>query len=347
VIAIPELDRDAAARAQSLLDEKTKPRGSLGRIEELAVRLAAMQGTTEIETEPRAVVVMAADHGVSRQGVSAYPREVTAQMVANFAGGGAAISVLGRQMRAETVIVDMGVDAETDWPAAVRRVRLGRGTADVTLGPAMSEADAEAGLAAGIALAGELRSRGIRVVATGDMGIGNTTAAAALACVFTGRSPEAITGRGTGIDDEGLRRKIDVVTRALERHRPDAGAPLATLAALGGFEIAGLAGLILGSAHERMPVVLDGFIAGAAALVARGLAPASVGFMIAAHRSVEPGHAAVLEALGLEPLLDLRLRLGEGTGAVLALPLLDAACRVVREMASFSEAGVARSGGRA
>lgn len=335
-------DEAAAARAAEALDGKTKPPGSLGRLEELAIRLAGIHGRLDFSTEPRTVVVFAADHGVVRRGVSAYPREVTAQMVANFAAGGAAVNVLAREMRAATRIVDVGVDTDAEWPASVVAAKVARGTADMTETAAMTRAEAEAAIELGIGIASALSHEGAALIATGDMGIGNTTAAAALSAAFTGRSPEEVTGRGTGIDDHGLERKRDVVRRALDLHRPDAGDALGTLAAVGGLELAALAGLIVGAAAERLPVVLDGFIAGASALAAVALAPGARASLVAGHRSAEPGHRIVLDHLGLEPLLDLGLRLGEGTGALLALPLLDSAGRILREMASFESAGVSR-----
>jgi nicotinate-nucleotide--dimethylbenzimidazole phosphoribosyltransferase len=337
---IGAVDPKMAAEARRRIDGKTKPPGSLGRIEEVAVRLASIFAGTEFEISPRAVVVLAADHGVARQGVSAYPSAVTAQMVRNFAAGGAAVNVLARQMSARTVIVDMGVAGRNDWPAEVRRCALGPGTADLSVGPAMSEAQAEAGILAGAALVADLCGDGCRLVATGEMGIGNTTAAAALTAVFTGRPAAEATGRGTGLSDEALARKISIVERALDCNRPSPRRPLEALARVGGFEIAGLVGVILGGAAARIPVLLDGFIAGAAALVAVSLSPVAGAYLLAGHRSAETGHGAALAALGLEPLLDLGLRLGEGTGALLALPILDAASRILREMASFESAGV-------
>jgi nicotinate-nucleotide--dimethylbenzimidazole phosphoribosyltransferase len=331
---------EAGSAAQRILDRKTKPLGSLGRLESIAVRLAAIHRTTSFTTSPRAVVVMAADHGVTRQGVSAYPAAVTAQMVHNFAAGGAAISVLSRQMGAATEIVDMGVAGSHAWPASVRRCALGAGTADISEGAAMREDDALRAITTGAAIVAELAGRGCRIVATGDMGIGNTTSAAALTSLFTARPPAEVTGRGAGVAGDALAHKIAVVERALVVNGASAGRPLEALARLGGFEIAGLAGVILGAGAERMAVVLDGFIAGAAALVAAAIAPLALGYMFAGHRSAEPGHSAALATLGLEPILDLGLRLGEGTGAVLALPMLDAAARVLAEMASFESAGV-------
>ncbi len=333
-------DPAPARVAATRLDEKTKPRGSLGRIEALAVKLAGIFGSCDFDTRPRAVVIMAADHGVTAQAVSAYPQQVTAQMVLNFAAGGAAINVLARQMQAETVIVDMGVVGDPCWPSSVYRRAIAPGTADFTVGPAMTREHVEAAIVAGIDIARELAAGGMRVLATGDMGIGNSTAAAALTTVFTRRVPEEVTGRGTGIGDDAFARKLAAIHLALAIHAVDRLRPLDVLACLGGFEIAGLTGLILGAALERLPIVLDGFIAGAAALAAVALAPDSTHFMIAGHRSTEPGHDFALRELGLEPLLDLSLRLGEGTGAVLALPLLDAASRILSEMSTFQSAGV-------
>jgi nicotinate-nucleotide--dimethylbenzimidazole phosphoribosyltransferase len=337
-------DAEAAATAQRVLDGKTKPPGSLGRIEEIAARLASIYRAPRFATSPRAVIVMAADHGVAGQGVSAYPQAVTAQMVHNFAAGGAAINVLARQMQARTEIVDMGVAGANAWPSSVRRCAVGPGTADLSLGPAMTVAEAERAILTGAAIVGELAAAGVRVVATGDMGIGNTTAAAALTAVFTESAPSAVTGRGTGIDERALVTKIAVIERALECNRPSERRPLESLAGVGGFEIAGLVGVILGGAAEKVAVVLDGFIAGAAALVAVALAPAARGYLFAGHRSAEPGHRAALAALRLDPILDLGLRLGEGTGAVLAMPMLDAGARILAEMASFESAGISGPG---
>lgn len=335
-------DGAAGAAAREKIDGKTKPLGSLGRVEEVAVRLASIFGVTEFEITPRAVVILAADHGVARRGVSAYPAAVTAQMVRNFAAGGAAVNVLARQTGARTVIADMGVAGRNDWPPEVRRSAIGAGTADLSAGPAMTEAQAEAAVIAGAGIVDEIRRDGCRLVATGEMGIGNTTAAAALTAVFTGRSPAEVTGRGTGVSDDALARKIAIVERALDLNRPASGRPLEALAGVGGFEIAGLVGVVLGGAAARIPVLLDGFIAGAAALVAAALSPLARSYLFAGHRSAEAGHGAALAALGLEPLLDLGLRLGEGTGALLALPILDAAAGILRDMASFESAGVSR-----
>jgi nicotinate-nucleotide--dimethylbenzimidazole phosphoribosyltransferase len=335
-------DENAGREAQELLDAKTKPRRSLGRLEELACRIAAIRGHVRPDFEP-AIVVVAADHGIAAEGVSAYPQEVTAQMVANFVAGGAAINVLARRAGARLVVVDAGVAMPiVDGP--VRALRLGAATASFASGPAMSRDQALAGLVAGIELAGELAADGIDLLGIGEMGIGNTTSASALAAVFLGVDPGSVCGRGTGLDDEGLARKIETIRRALALQAPDPADPLGVLAAVGGFEIAVLAGLVVGAAANRVPVLLDGFITGAAALVAVRLAPAAAGSLIAAHRSPEPGHAPILEELGLEPLLDLGLRLGEGSGAALALPIVAASLAILGEMATFESAGVSDAG---
>jgi nicotinate-nucleotide--dimethylbenzimidazole phosphoribosyltransferase len=279
---------------------------------------------------------------VAAEGVSAFPQEVTWQMVANFVRGGAAINVLARHAGAEVIVADMGVKQPVDLPG-VRAVRLGAGTGNIAREPAMTRAQAVAGLEAGIAIAEELAARGVTLVATGEMGIANTTPATALAAHFTGARPEELAGRGTGVDDAGLARKVEAVRRALALHGR-AAEPLDALARLGGFEIAGLAGLVLGAAARRVPVVVDGFISSAAALAAVRLAPAAAGYLVAAHRSVEPGHVRVLAALDARPLLDLEMRLGEGTGAALAMHLVEAAIRILREMATFADAGVSDSG---
>jgi nicotinate-nucleotide--dimethylbenzimidazole phosphoribosyltransferase len=333
---------DEAARTAALAawDRKTKPRGSLGRIEELGARIAAVRGAIPAALEP-AVVVAAADHGVAAEGVSAYPQEVTGQMLANFAAGGAAINVLARAAGARLVVVDAGVVTPFEHPL-VRSLRLGPGTASLARGPAMSAAQATEGLLAGAELAVELARDGIGIVALGEMGIGNTTAAGAVTAGLLGLDPTEVCGRGTGLDDEGVARKVDAVRRGLASN-PGRG-PLEMLAGVGGFELAVLAGVALGCAVERIPVLLDGFITGAAALVAARLAFASADAMIAAHRSSEPGHRHVLDALGLEPLLELDLRLGEGSGAALALPLVASALALLRDMATFESAGVSDAG---
>jgi nicotinate-nucleotide--dimethylbenzimidazole phosphoribosyltransferase len=334
---------DVRAAAQRAFDLKTKPRGSLGRLEELAVRIAALQGVAIPPRPEAAIVVVAADHGVAAEGVSAYPSEVTAQMVANFVSGGAAINVLAREAGAELIVVDAGVAVPCDGPG-VRSLRFGAGTASIVAGPAMARDVARAAIEAGEALAAEVVGSGVGLVGVGEMGIGNTTAASALAAALLGVPAELVCGRGTGLDEAGLARKRDAVERALTVNAVDPGDPLGVLAALGGFEIAVLVGVIRGCAAARVPVVLDGFITGAAALAAARLDAATVEAMIASHRSTEPGHALILEALGLEPLLELELRLGEGSGAALAIPIVRASLALLNDMASFDEAGVTDAG---
>ncbi len=332
------------ARAEALrsLDAKTKPRGSLGRLEELAAQIAAIRGDVPRTLRP-AIVVAAGDHGVAAHGVSAYPQEVTAQMVENIAGGGAAVSVLARAFRAGLVVVDAGVAVDVRAPNVVP-LRFGAGTHDMTRGPALERAQAERAVVGGIELAEQLAADCVDVVVLGEMGIGNTTAASALTAALLDRDPASVCGRGTGLDEEGLARKCAAVATALDVNRPRASDPLGVLAAVGGFEIAVLVGVALGAAAARIVVVLDGFISSAAGLVAARLAPAAAGTFIAAHRSAEPGHQLVLDALELEPVLDLRLRLGEGTGAALVLPLLRAAVALFHEMATFADAGVTDAG---
>lgn len=339
-VEIPALDRTAMAAALDRQVVLTKPAGSLGRLEDLSVRLAGIAGRLEVPLRERVVFTLAGDHGVSREGVSAYPREVTAQMVANFLGGGAAINVLAGQMGARVVVADLGVDADLPAHPALRDCKVRRGTDSITAGPAMTRQEALAAVEHGRRLVRDELQRGMDVALTGDMGIGNTTASAALVCAFTGADPDQVVGRGTGVDDAGWERKRAAVKQALAVNRFGLDDPVETLAALGGFEIAGLVGVILEAASHRRPVIIDGFISGAGALVAAALAPDVTGYLIASHRSRELGHQVALDRLGLQPLLDLDLRLGEGTGAVLALPLLEAAVRTLNGMATFGEAGV-------
>lgn len=321
--------------AKRAYDAKTKPRGSLGRLEELGCRLAAIRGFVP-RTLDAVIVVAAGDHGVAREGVSAYPQEVTAQMVANFAAGGAAVNVLARQVGARLIVADAGIAAPFEHES-VRSVRLGAGTANLAEGPAMTAEQVRRGLEAGAALADELRD--VDVVALGDMGIGNTTSASALTAALLGVDASLVCGRGTGLDDAGVARKVETVRRALEVNTGND-----PLTALGGFEIVFLAGLALGCAANRTAVLLDGYITSTAALAATRIDPAVLDVLIASHCSPEPGHALVLDALGLEPLLDLELRLGEGSGAALALPLLRASVAILEEMATFDDAGVTDSG---
>ena len=325
--AIRAPDPACVARAQALLDAKTKPRGSLGRLEELACWLAAVRRSVDLAPPRVAVVVMAGDHGVTAEGVSAYPSEVTAQMLANFGAGGAAINVLARQAGADVVVVDVGSRAPAPVPGVHDR-RVGRGTANLRHEPAMTVSQAVAAIEVGLAVVDDLAARGVDGVALGDMGIGNTTAASCLTVAFTGADAARVTGRGCGIDGAAQAHKVRVVEDACARHLADGPDSLAILARLGGFEIAGLAG----------------FPTTAAAVAAARLAPAAALYCVAAHRSVEPGHEALLAAMDARPLLDLQMRLGEGTGAALALPLLGAAVAILRDMATFADAGVTDAG---
>ena len=327
----------AAANRQELL---TKPRGSLGRLEELSIRVAGMTGDPLPRLQHKAVIVMAGDHGVVEEGVSAYPQDVTAQMVLNFLHGGAAINVFARQAGARVIVVDTGVAADLPADANLIVRKIGHGTANLAKGPAMTRAQARESIISGAEIAEAEIARGVDMLATGDMGIGNTTPSAAIAVVLSGRPIEEIAGRGTGVDEAGLERKISAIRRGLEVNRPDASDGLDVLGKVGGFEIGGLAGAILAAAANRKPVIIDGSISTAAAMIAVCLAPEARNYLIAAHVSEERGHRIMLDWLHLQPLLDLNMRLGEGTGAVLAMNVVEAACRALTEMATFDEAGV-------
>ncbi|MFA1547648.1 nicotinate-nucleotide--dimethylbenzimidazole phosphoribosyltransferase [Actinomadura chokoriensis] len=371
IAAIRPLDGAAMRDARDHQARLTKPPGSLGVLEEVSVRLAGLAGQCPPPLpEPAAVAVFAADHGVHAQGVTPWPQEVTAQMVANFLAGGAVVNAFAAQVGARVSVVDVGVATELDGtepdgtepdgtepdgtgagdaPGLLRR-KIAAGTADMTAGPAMTAGEARRAVETGIEVARELAADGAGCLIAGDMGIANTTASAALIAAFTGLPPEDVTGRGTGIDDATHAHKVEIVRAALARHGLAAGhgaAPMETLAAVGGLEHAAIAGFVLGAAALRVPVVLDGVIAGAAALAAAALCPDALGGCVAGHRSAEPGHAAALRALGLRPLVDLELRLGEGTGALLALPLVQGAVRVLHEVATFDSAGVSEKSGGA
>ncbi|QUL56130.1 nicotinate-nucleotide--dimethylbenzimidazole phosphoribosyltransferase [Paenibacillus tritici] len=335
-------DEQAALRAVLRLNSLTKPPGSLGRLEELAVRLAGISRDEQPSYGKRMVVVMAADHGVCSEGVSAFPQEVTIQMAYNFLNGGAAVNVLARQGGAEVRFVDIGINGDIAHPQLIDR-KVRRGTDNMAAGPAMSREEALRAVLVGIQVAQEAVKDGAELLITGEMGIGNTTASAAVLCALEGIPAEAAAGRGTGIGDERLQHKVAVIERALEVNAPNPADPIDVLSKVGGLEIAGLAGLILGAAALRIPVILDGFISGAAALVAKALAPESTAYMFASHVSGEQGHKLMLDRLGLAALLDLGLRLGEGTGGALCLHFIDAVSRIMREMATFESAGVSGS----
>ena len=328
------------AQAQARLDRLTKPIGSLGRLEELAARYVMITGEMKPKVPHGAVFTFAADHGVAVEGVSAYPSAVTPQMVLNFLRGGAGVNVLARHVGIDVRVVDIGVAFDFEAVSGLIHRKIMPGTKNLLVESAMSIAQAEQALTVGMKLAAEAAQEGIGLIGTGEMGIGNTTASSAIAAVMTGRPVSEVTGRGTGIDDAGHARKIDVIERALIVHRLDSTNAVEVLAKVGGLEIGGLAGLILGAAAARIPIVLDGFIAGAAALIAVGLQPRCKDYLIASHQSVERGHQAILNHLGLKPLFDLDLRLGEGTGACLGMSLVFAAIKIFTEMATFDEAGV-------
>jgi nicotinate-nucleotide--dimethylbenzimidazole phosphoribosyltransferase len=341
---IPPIDETSANQARQHQDQLTKPQGSLGLLEELSIKLAGIQASPKPTSARKVVIVMAGDHGIVREGVSAYPPDVTRQMVMNFLRGGAAINVLARQANARVSVVDMGVAQDIPQQPGLVQRKVAYGTLNFAHEPAMTPTQAEQAIQAGIEIAAEESRQGMDLVATGDMGIGNTTPSSAIVATITGLPAREVTGRGTGLDDLRLEHKITIIESALELHRPDPSDALDILCKLGGFEIAGLAGVIIGAASRRTAVVIDGFISSAAALIAVGLVPQVKPYLVASHRSVEIGHRAALDFLGLQPLFDLNLRLGEGTGAALAFHLIEAACRILAEMATFSEAGVSEKG---
>lgn len=337
---IEPLDEGLGAVAQRRLDMLTKPQGSLGRLEDMARQLVQITGSTMPSIERKVVFTFAGDHGVADEGVSAFPKEVTSQMVLNFLGGGAGINVLARHAGAEVAVIDIGVDHDFEDVEGLIRKKVVRGTRNIARGPAMTRGEALRCIEVGIALADEFHRKGHSLFGTGEMGIANTTPSSAIAAVFTGRSAAEVTGRGTGITDASLSKKTEVIERAIELNAPDPGDPLDVLSKLGGAEIGGIAGLCIGGAANRVPVVVDGFISTAGALVACKLEPMVKHYLFAAHRSAELGHGAMLEELGLRPILDLDMRLGEGTGAALAMLVIEAGLKVYREMATFGDAGV-------
>ena len=339
---IPPLDEDVAEAARGRHLQLTKPPGSLGRLEEISARLAGMAGASPPPVpESPAVVVCAGDHGVLERGVSPWPQTVTAAMVMNFCHGGAAVNAIAKTVGARVSVLDVGVASELERHPLLRAAKVRHGTDDLSSGQAMSREEAARAVMAGAGVAEELvESGGVDLLVTGDMGIGNTTPAACLISAFTGRPPEETTGRGTGIDDETLKLKVSVIEEALELHAPDPDDPLGVLATIGGLEHAAIVGVILTGAVYGVPVVLDGVVSNSAALVARALAPRSVGYLIAGHLSAEPGARISLQSLGLEPLVDLDMRLGEGTGGLLAVPLVQSAARTLGEMATLGEMGI-------
>ena len=337
---IRPLDEKAMEVARARQYELTKPRGSLGRLEELSIKIAGIKGKMVSGFEHKAIVVMAADHGVVSEGVSLYPQEVTRQMVFNFLGGGAGINVLARLVGVRIITVDMGVIGGFEPHHNLVCKMIDFGTHNMTREPAMTRQQALDAVQSGIdVVEGEI-AKGLDIIGTGDMGLGNTTASSAICTAITGEVVENVVGRGTGLDDEQLTHKVNVIQRALEVNKPNREDPIDVLAKVGGFEIGGLAGVMLGAAARRIPVVIDGFISGAAALIATGLEPRLRGYLIAGHLSAENGHEPLLAYLGLTPLLNLGMRLGEGTGAVLAMTIVEAAVKTLAEMATFAEADV-------
>jgi nicotinate-nucleotide--dimethylbenzimidazole phosphoribosyltransferase len=343
VAAIPAIDEERVAEARRHLDDLTKPLGSLGRLEKIAAQMFALRDGGPRAAMKKAVYVFAADHGITAERVSAYPAEVTRQMVENFLAGGAAINVLARQHGAAVHVVDVGVDGDLSHHAALLHHKVRRGSRNMLREAAMSEAELAMALAAGMALGDAAAAEGVGLLAIGEMGIGNTTAASAITAALTGTAAAEVTGRGTGLSDEAYRRKQAVIAAVLERHFAAGSAaarPLEVLRCVGGLEIAAMAGMMLAAGGHRIALVIDGFISTAAAAVAYAVAPRVRDYMFAGHRSQEPGHRILLERLGLWPILDLEMRLGEGTGAVLAMPVIEAAVRLYDEMATFSSAGV-------
>ncbi|HID20446.1 MAG TPA: nicotinate-nucleotide--dimethylbenzimidazole phosphoribosyltransferase [Methanophagales archaeon] len=336
---IEALDERAMSAARTRQANLTKPAESLGTLEDISIKVAGITGNITPKIKDKVIITMAGDHGVTDDGVSAYPKEVTAQMVYNFLNGGAAINVLARHVGARVVIVDMGVAVDISHERLVAK-KIAYGTANMAKGPAMTSEDAVRSIEAGIAVFESEAKKGVDIVGVGDMGIGNTTPSSAIVAVITGEDVEKVTGRGTGIDDAGLEKKIEVIEEAIRINNPNNKDAIDVLAKVGGFEIGGMAGVILAAASHRIPVVIDGFISSAAALIAYEIAPAVKDYMIAAHRSVERGHSVTLDYIGLKPLLDLDMRLGEGTGAALGISIVDAACKILDEMATFEDAGV-------
>lgn len=337
---IRPVDRTVEDAARMRQNSLTKPPGSLGVLEEIGIRIAGMKGTPRPRISYKTIITMAGDHGVSEAGVSAYPKEVTAQMVHNFLNGGAAINVLARHIDSSVLVVDMGVASDMPDDPRLLSKKIGYGTKNMACEPAMTREQAIRSVEAGIKVVNDEVENGLDIVGTGDMGIGNTTPSAAITSAVTGLTPYEATGRGTGIDDSAFENKVRAIEEALSLHNPDPKDGLDLLTKIGGFEIGGIAGVIIGAAANRVPVVIDGFISGAGALIASVLAPQCKDYLIASHLSVEKGHKAQLKQLGLKPLLDLNLRLGEGTGAAIAIGLVEASCKILDEMATFEEAGV-------
>jgi nicotinate-nucleotide--dimethylbenzimidazole phosphoribosyltransferase len=342
VQGISGIDQSIIKSTQDRLDNLTKPLGSLGRLEELAKQVCGIKGKHVTELKEKVIFTLAADHGVTEEGVSAYPKEVTAQMVYNFLGGGAGINVLASHAGARVVVADLGVAVDLKSDPKLHIKKIGYGTKNMAKGPAMSKEEAIDAICAGMDLFEEEYKNGVDIAGTGEMGIGNTTSASAITAVFTLSPVADITGRGAGLDNAGLQRKVEIIQKAITLNKPDPADALDVLAKVGGFEIAGLTGIILAAASKRVPVIIDGFISGAAALIAFKITPKVKDYMIAAHKSQEGGHKIILDYIGLRPLLDLDLRLGEGTGGALGMGLADAAIKILNQMATFKSANVSK-----
>lgn len=336
---IKELDKEAMSKAKKRQDSLTKPLGSLGVLEDLSIKVAGITGESTPVIKDKVIVTMAADHGVVVEGVSAYPSEVTPQMVYNFINGGAAINVMAKHIGARVVVVDMGVATDIKSLNVVNK-KIGYGTKNMVMGPAMTREEAVRSIEAGIEVFEDELKKGLDIVGVGDMGIGNTTASSAITAAITGEPIEKVTGRGTGVDDASYQKKIETIKRSLEHNKPDQKDPIDVLTKVGGFEIGGMTGVYLAGAANRIPAVVDGFISGAAALLAYELEPKVKDYLIASHCSVEAGHRVILDWIGIKPLLNLNLRLGEGTGAALGINLVEAGCKILSEMATFADAGV-------
>lgn len=339
---IRPINKEIMKKARERLDNLTKPLGSLGRLEEIAERISGIRGQLATVIKQKVIFTLAGDHGVAVEGVSAYPAEVTCQMVYNFVKEGAGINVLARHVGARVVVVDMGVSADLETHSKIVNKKVAYGTKNMAKGPAMSYEQAIQSIKAGIELVENELSKGVDIIGTGDMGIGNTASSSAITAAITGEAVKEVAGRGTGVDNAMLEHKIRVITQALKINQPNPRDPIDVLAKVGGFELGGLVGVILAGASHRLPVVLDGFIVGAASLIAYTLAPQVKDYLFASHCSVERGHKIILEKMGLEPLIDLKLRLGEGTGAALGIGIIEAATKILNEMATFEEASVSK-----
>jgi len=337
---IGEPDSKLIKKTQARLDSLTKPLGSLGRLEDIAKLIIGVSRKEQLSLKNKVIFTFAGDHGVTEEKVSAYPKEVTAQMVYNFVNGGAAINVLARHVGARVVVADIGVASDLRPHPSLLVKKVNYGTKNIAKENAMTPDETHRSIETGIEIFEEELKKGIDIIATGEMGIGNTTASSAITAVFTGKPIEEVTGRGAGLGDDGLSNKVKIIKKALAVNKPDPKDSLGVLAKVGGFEIGGLVGVILAAASKGIPIVIDGFISGAAALIAYHLEPKVKNYMIAAHCSVESGHKIILNHIGLQPVLDLNLRLGEGTGAALALSLIEASIKILNEMATFNSAGV-------